>query len=217
MLVRPDVPFAVFYNSDPANAQGVRDSAMPGGANFNEDNDPVPDYVERILNCLNEGHKRYKTYYSLDPLTQEDVYIKYMLLKYEVPNPDPMKPPFQRDGKFYPVIVRDVSRRGVVEPLVLPERLGNLRLDIPLGATYMQIDQGDDGYLQRATPPRGSSWLYAGLENIVYHELAHTYQSVYKRIRNRYDWQDNWIYEGTAVYVADQALLPPCNADVPDA
>ncbi len=172
VLVRPNKPFAVFYTDTRGNPDVIADT-------YNEDNDHVPDYVERVLNCLQEAHLRFKDYYQLDP-AQENAYIKYMTLEYEVPDADPKKPPLKFSGKFYPVVIRKQSRLGLVEPLLVPQRWDNVFLNTPAGATYMQIDSGHHPDLQRGTAP----WLYSGLENTIYHEVAHVYQSVYKLLRN---------------------------------
>lgn len=208
VLVRPNTPFAVFYNVG-AGSDGINDPDG-SGKNFDEDTDQVPDYAERVLNCFKEAYTRYKTYYTLTA-DEEQTYITYMTLKYTVPDPNPRNPPRQLDRNFYPIIIQNTPR-GITQPY-----LPSSAWDIPpktiqatqFKVTYVLFPRQATGYFQRDAAP----WLYPGVENTVYHELAHVYQSVYKDIRNPRDWLDNWIYEGTAVYVADQALIPPCSGD----
>lgn len=64
ILVRPDSPFVIYYTETDA-AQAIKDPAPDGvnttsAGNYDEDNDDVPDFVERVQSCLTEAYERYR-------------------------------------------------------------------------------------------------------------------------------------------------------------
>ena len=200
VLVRPDQPFAVFYTEDPTSPDAI-DDLDSTGANYDVDSDGVPDYAERVYHCLTTSYERYKAHYAITD-GQEGIQLKYMSLEYlDLATGNRVL------DTFYPVIIRNEGRRGLVAPLMLTNSLA------PINATYMHIDQNSDPARGITFPRDSMPWLYPSLENIIYHEMAHVVQGLYVGLARPWDLQDWWVYEGTAVYMTDQSLLPTCTSD----
>ncbi|NOK63292.1 MAG: hypothetical protein GFH25_541220n142 [Chloroflexi bacterium AL-N10] len=199
-LVRPGSPFAVFYTQAVGSADAINDPDS-SGTNYDDDGDTVPDFAERVQHCLITSYERFKQHYSID-VDQEDAYLRYMTLDYLDPRSGT-----RTTEQLYPVVIRNGSRVGYVEPLSLrqPTSSGDVKV------TYMQIDQSaqSGSALERGSGP----WLYPYLENTVYHEIAHVVQGMYVSLQRPFDLANWWAYEGTAVYMADQSLLPTCTND----
>lgn len=219
VLVRDNSPFAVFYTEKEIGNK-VFDLVTPTGSaqatpfgNYDEDNDDVPDYVERVLHCLSFAFERYKAYYAE---TDYDWYFKYLPLTYD----DPVTGA-KISKKVYPVVIQQQSQRGTVGPVIFSAGLTGLG-DYAPTATYMTIDRSN-GTFPREGGMAGTTWLYPYLETTIYHELAHAFQGFFRIRKNPGDvqipfgnWWDLmkfWVLEGTAVYAADQALIPTCSTD----
>ncbi|HEY1015820.1 MAG TPA: hypothetical protein VGE07_24135, partial [Herpetosiphonaceae bacterium] len=196
MLTRPGSPFAVFYLETAGSIHRIVDTA-PAGApqtvehNYDEDHDQVPDFAERIHHCAQIIYERYRAYYGDDDLA-------WMNIDYVDATGT------SQNGSFYPITIRDEGQKGTVQPIL------NIAVTNSPADTFMRIESNEPSVgparFSRDTPP----WLYPELESTLYHEMAHVYQGLNKNMFAAADWMDNWIYEGTAVYMAEQALLPPC-------
>ncbi len=197
VLTRPDVPFAVFYTEDGHPGDEISDTgsgSVTAFGNFDEDGDLVPDYAERVIHCLDVAHKRYKTHYTVD--SSFDLGLRYTIVE------TPSSGGGRQVGKFYPVVIRHVPQMGYVAPNFPPGASQN--------STLMTIDQ--DVFARNVAEVH--PWLYPDLENTIYHELAHVYQGMFTtHPENLFSLPKWWVLEGTAVYAADQALLPQCSAD----
>lgn len=188
MLIRSSTiitsPIALFFTKDGSHqVENQIDSDVDG----------IPDFVERTYNCLIEAFTRYKSYYSLN--SNELEHFKWMRLWFDNG---------AKNGDFYPVFLELTPAQGQVQPWFLREP-GSMAMNRP-SLTYMTIDPKLTFFPEEP----GSGWLYPHLENTIYYEMAHVFQGLYKEILNPFDLKDWWMYEGGAVYVADQALLPQC-------
>ncbi len=179
-------------------------STLPQEKNYDSDADHVPDFAERVHNCLEFANTRYNAYYQ--PTLAQRNELSWMKLDYWIGT-------VKHARYVYPIFLQREPATGWVEPWIfrvpdVDKRTGKpSNGDSPVSdalKTYMNLDSRG----QLST--RESDWLYPHLENTVYHEMFHTYQGIYKALNNPWDWNDNWIYEGTAVFAADQALLPQC-------
>jgi len=226
VLVRPNQPFAVFYSSDaPFTNERVFDVNTTSGAHIppfadpthpfhDEDHDAVPDYVERIYSCLVQANERYSNYYGTDRKDLAYVPMHYLPMNITTDSSGMITSRIthtKQIGTFYPVAIRDQGNKGNVEPLSIPYYFGN---------TFMKLDSGHNGATNdtlttRTVPPTVSLTQYPKLESIIYHELAHSYQGLFKTQLNLFDLEDQWSYEGYAVYVQEQALLAPCGTSIP--
>lgn len=205
-LFRPNERFVVFY-TETAGGDALTDpDPATAPNNYDQDGDTVPDYAERIYQCAVTAQERYTNHFALTP-DQEQLFFEWMLLDYRDPTTGNLE-----TGQFYPIVIRDDGNRAFNWSIANELREGMLvALDVPLGATYISIDSTGD--IRRGTSP----WLYAWTENTLYHEMFHAYQAIFKSRTDVFGLTDWWLYEGTAMYGTDQALLPPCSADYPDA
>lgn len=198
VLIRPDVTFAVFYteNANPTDAIGDPGySSVTAYGNFDEDGDSVPDYAERVIHCLAVAHDRYALHYAVNQSFEHS--LKYLYLRYTDPftGNEELQP-------FYPVVIRQEGLKGAVYPVIFANRLQF--------NSIMTINQ--DFFVRDVIEVH--PWLYPDLESTLYHELAHVYQAIFSKhletLGSLWKW---WVLEGSAVYVADQALLPTCTTD----
>jgi hypothetical protein len=185
-LFRQPAPIRGFFTTSSSDHR-IIDTA-------DQDSDTIPDFAERVYSCLVEAHKRYSFHYGLSQVQRET--IAWMPLNYSDGTTN-------GSGSFHPVFLQIENSRGWNEPWFFR----NLSTEVGLNKTYTNIDSA--GRFFPATDAASPNWEYPALENVIYHEMFHAYQALFKE-PNPWDAVDMWTYEGTAVYATEQALLLPC-------